>query len=77
MAFEGTAKLYVTVKGADAFGTLTARVIRVPDLGPQKEKYIPYAQQFVDELERFCIQYPYQFFNYYNLWESACYATND
>ena len=60
-----------------AFGTLTARVIRVPDLGPQKEKYIPYAQQFVDELERFCIQYPYQFFNYYNLWESACYATND
>lgn len=31
MAFEGTAKLYVTVKGADAFGTLTAADLTVAD----------------------------------------------
>ena len=44
----------------------------VPDLGPAKENYRPYAQQFVDGLARFCIKYPYQFFNYYDLWAPLC-----
>lgn len=50
------------------FASRTALVMRVEDEGHAKEKYVPYAQQFVDELSAFCIQYPYQFFNYFDLW---------
>lgn len=59
--------------GAGRFETWTASHFSVPDLGPAKEAYAPFAQQFVDALEEFCIKYPYQFFNYFDLWEeSSC-----
>lgn len=57
--------------GEGEFGTWTAKTLRVPDLGPAKENYAPFAQQFVDALEEFCIKYPYQFFNYFDLWEES------
>ena len=57
------------------FATQTVKVLRIPELGPKKENYVLYAQQFVDELEKFCIKYPYQFFNYFNLWSN--YAEDD
>ncbi len=57
------------------FASKTAAVLRIPDGGNQKEKYLPYAQQFMDELADFCIQYPYQFFNYFDLWSEEN-ATN-
>lgn len=41
----------------------------VPDSGPAKTNYQRFAQRFASALEEFCIKYPYQFFNYYNLWE--------
>lgn len=50
------------------FASHTAKVLRIEDLGARKENYIPFAQQFMDELAHFCIQYPYQFFNYFDLW---------
>lgn len=34
------------------------------------KKWVFYAQQFAGALEQFCIKYPYQFFNYFNVWES-------
>ena len=52
------------------FGSITTKVLYVQDEGPAKNNYVMQAQQFVDELQKFCIQYPYQFFNYFNLWEN-------
>ena len=58
------------------FASHTAAVIRVADGGPSKENYVSYAQEFVDALSGFCIQYPYQFFNYFDLWRDS-HATNN
>jgi predicted LPLAT superfamily acyltransferase len=50
-----------------------ARVIEVPPgLGRDSKSYEPYAQQFADCLEQFVLDYPWQFYNFYDLWgESA------
>jgi len=56
--------------GRGKFGSLTSLVLRVPECGAKKEAYVPFAQQFVDALGEFCIKYPYQFFNYFDLWEN-------
>lgn len=46
-----------------------ARVIRVPEnLGRSPAAYRPYAAQFAAALEEFVAQYPYQFFNFFNMW---------
>lgn len=59
--------------GAGEFTTWTAVHFSVPDSGPAKDAYARFAQQFVDALKEFCIKYPYQFFNYLDLWEeSSC-----
>lgn len=57
--------------GPGEFSTWTAAHFSVPDLGPAKDAYARFAQQFVDALEEFCIKYPYQFFNYFDLWEES------
>ncbi len=57
------------------FASHTAKVLRVNDRGAGKENYVSFAQQFMDELAAFCIQYPYQFFNYFDLWSDVN-ATN-
>ncbi len=57
--------------GAGRFSSWTAKTFSVPDLGPAKNVYAAFAQQFVDALEEFCIKYPYQFFNYFDLWEDS------
>lgn len=40
-----------------------------PGLGKAPEAYRPYAQRFADALEDFSRRHPYQFFNFFNLWE--------
>ncbi len=46
-----------------------AKVINVPPgLGRIPEHYAPYAQQFADCLEQFVDQHPWQFFNFFDLW---------
>jgi predicted LPLAT superfamily acyltransferase len=45
------------------------RVIDVPKgLGPTARAYKEYAQAFVHELETICRNHPYQFFNFYDMW---------
>jgi predicted LPLAT superfamily acyltransferase len=47
-----------------------ADIIRIPErLGKNPESCAPYAQIFAVALERFCRENPYQFFNFYDLWE--------
>ncbi|WP_428081280.1 lysophospholipid acyltransferase family protein [Candidatus Avelusimicrobium alvi] len=70
------AVMFFPWEGKGRFSTRTCGVIRVPELGAARENYVPFAQQFVDALEEFVIQYPYQFFNYFDLWENAPYATD-
>lgn len=59
------------------FASSTKLVLRISDLGPAKANYISFAQQFVDVLASFCIQYPYQFFNYFDLWRNSHAANNN
>lgn len=44
-------------------------VLRVPEnCGRDPEKLQPYARQFTAAMEKFVAEYPYQFFNFYDLW---------
>ncbi len=46
-----------------------AKVIEVPPgLGRQAKNYAPYSQQFADCMEAFVREYPWQFYNFFNLW---------
>ena len=48
-----------------------ARVIDVPTgLGRKPANYTPYAGQFVECLETFVKDYPWQYYNFYNLWSA-------
>ncbi|MDR2772983.1 MAG: lysophospholipid acyltransferase family protein [Elusimicrobiota bacterium] len=44
-------------------------VFFVKDKGRLKDSYIEDAQKFADCLEDFVAKYPYQFYNYFNMWE--------
>lgn len=50
-----------------------AKVIHVPkDTGKSgirgTQAFTPYAQEFAHELEKYCQDNPYQFYNFFNLW---------
>jgi predicted LPLAT superfamily acyltransferase len=48
------------------------RVIRVaPDLGRRAEAFAPYAQEFSAVLEEFTRDHPFQFFNFYDMWQTS------
>ena len=45
-------------------------IIDVPEkLGKDPEAYAPYLQLYVDMLEKSVMDKPYQFFNFYNMWD--------
>lgn len=49
-----------------------AKVLRVPEnLGKKMSAYAPYASVFVQTLEQYVQEHPYQFFNFYNMWETS------
>jgi len=44
-------------------------IIRVPsDVGKHDQDFLPYVQKFALTLESYTTAYPYQFFNFYNMW---------
>lgn len=46
-------------------------VIRVkPDLGMSDKELLPYVSQFVSALESYTQNHPYQFFNFFDMWEN-------
>jgi predicted LPLAT superfamily acyltransferase len=52
-----------------------AKVIDVPpNLGRNAADYAPYAQQFADCIEQFTREFPWQVYNFYDLWQPP--ATN-
>ena len=57
--------------GPDSYEMKLYRTIRVPGgLGRGKDKFIPYTQEFAATLEDFCREHPFQFFNFFNMWQN-------
>jgi len=62
--------LYSHKSGPDSYTLNIPNIIQIPPkLGKKKETYKPYIQEFVTSLEVFVQEYPYQFFNFYDMWE--------
>jgi predicted LPLAT superfamily acyltransferase len=58
--------------GRRAYELRMARVIEVPPgLGRNAARYAPFAQQFADCMEEFVRAYPWQFYNFYDMWQPA------
>jgi predicted LPLAT superfamily acyltransferase len=56
--------------GYDSYELKVSKIIQVPaNLGRSGESFRRYVTQFVDELEGYTREYPYQFFNFYNMWQ--------
>ncbi|MDD5761774.1 MAG: lysophospholipid acyltransferase family protein [bacterium] len=56
--------------GPGNYSLQVAKVIRVPEgLGRTPEAYRPYAEEFIRALEGFVEERPYQFFNFFNMWD--------
>lgn len=56
--------------GPDSYALEVSSVINLPEnLGRSSENYRPYVEQFIGELESFVQDYPYQFFNFYDMWQ--------
>jgi predicted LPLAT superfamily acyltransferase len=63
--------LYSYKSGAKHYKLTIPEIIHVPPkLGKTKENYKPYVQKFVTSLELFIQEYPFQFFNFYDMWEN-------
>lgn len=58
--------------GPQSYEVKLWRVIRVPrSLGRKPEDYAPYVKQFCESLEDFVQEHPFQFFNFFNMWENS------
>lgn len=56
--------------GPDSYEMQAYRTIRVPGgLGRGKDKFVPYVQEFADSLDVFCKDHPFQFFNFFDMWQ--------
>jgi predicted LPLAT superfamily acyltransferase len=57
--------------GIDRYELRLARVIRVPaGLRRGSAAFVPYVRQFAETLEDYTRRHPYQFFNFYDMWDS-------
>jgi len=58
--------------GPRTYALNVAKVIAVPRReGRSGEAFRPYLSQFVDALESFAREYPYQFFNFHDMWDGC------
>ncbi len=58
--------------GPGSYALQVADVIRVPDIsGKSPDDFRRFAAQFILALEGFVSEHPYQFFNFYNMWEQT------
>jgi predicted LPLAT superfamily acyltransferase len=56
--------------GPDTYKINLPQIIQIPPkLGKEKKKNYPFAQAFVQSLETYIQDHPYQFFNFYDMWE--------
>ena len=58
--------------GPGAYALTLDRVMRIPGgLGRSGADFAPYAEAFVEGLEAFTGAHPYQFFNFFDMWETS------
>lgn len=55
--------------GDGKFKALTMDIFNVEDRGRDLQNYRTEAERFAKALEKFCGEYRYQFFNFYDIWE--------
>jgi predicted LPLAT superfamily acyltransferase len=56
--------------GSESYELRLAKTLRVPGgLGRGGRAFADYARQFAETLEDYTRQYPYQFFNFFDMWE--------
>lgn len=56
--------------GAESYALNLAQVLRIPHLGGRSgELYRPFVEEYVAALERFVGEHPYQYFNFFDIWE--------
>jgi predicted LPLAT superfamily acyltransferase len=61
--------LYSYKQGPCEYEAYISTIIHVPPkLGKHQEKYKPYVETFVNSLESFIKDHPYQFFNFFDMW---------
>jgi len=64
--------LFSCKTGSHAYELNVAEVIHVPKLRDRSgEVFRPYVAQFVEALESFAEKYPYQFFNFHDMWQGC------
>jgi len=58
--------------GPKSYALKVYGVIRVPgNLGRGREVFIPYVRQFAAALENYCQEHPFQFFNFFDMWQNS------
>ncbi len=58
--------------GADTYELRPWRTIHVPGgLGRGKDVFVPYVDEFAKALETFCREHPFQFFNFFDMWQNG------
>jgi predicted LPLAT superfamily acyltransferase len=56
--------------GPGRYGMIVDRITRVPPgIGRKAEEFVEYAAEFAEGLERFVTAHPYQFYNFFDMWE--------
>ena len=56
--------------GPAGYALEVVKVIRVPqDAGKSEKDYLSYVSEFAQALESYTATHPYQFFNFYDMWE--------
>lgn len=55
--------------GSGKVDSVVADTFFVEDKGQKAQNYLNEAQKFIKCLEDFCMKYPYQFFNFFNMWK--------
>jgi predicted LPLAT superfamily acyltransferase len=62
--------LFPYKESTTGYGVKLAKVIRVPEgLGRSGDHFLPYIEEYVRALEDFTMEYPFQFFNFYDMWK--------
>jgi predicted LPLAT superfamily acyltransferase len=57
--------------GFDSYALKLYKTIRIPaGLGRGSRIYQPFAREFAESLEDFCREHPFQFFNFFDMWQN-------
>ncbi len=63
---------------SDSYGLKLYKTIRVPSgLGRGNSVYKPFVREFAESLEDFCREHPFQFFNFFDMWQNQPSGSDD